>query len=180
MGTDVSKELVEVADSDGSVLRVVTRSEMRTQNLPHRSVYVAVLAGSVAEPELVVHQRSDSKDINAGIWDLAFGGVCDVGEDRLKAAERELAEEAGIVAQELTFLGQETYYDAHLAVVGSIYAVRYNGPLSFVDREVQQSKRVSVEDLPTWLAGRPVCADSVAMVLPKLPGFVKTIQRYEM
>ncbi len=33
--------------------------------------------------EVVVHQRAPWKDVAPSLWDLAFGGVCDVGEAHL-------------------------------------------------------------------------------------------------
>lgn len=180
MGTDSSEEMVEVIRPDGSVLGIVSRSEMRSRNLLHRSVYVAVWAGSVLSPEVVVHQRSNTKDVNPSFWDLSFGGVCDVGEDWLDAAKRELAEEAGIVDKELIPLGQGSYEDAHVAVVGEVFVLRYDGPISFVDGEVQRSERVPIQELDDWLNGRSVCADTAALVRPKLDEFVKTIQSREI
>ena len=47
---------------------------------------------------VLAHQRASWKDIWPSRWDLAFGGVCAVGEPWDDAASRELAEEAGIVA----------------------------------------------------------------------------------
>ena len=87
-------QLVEHVDENGDVIEVVTRSEMRAKALRHRSVYIAVLDGD----RLLVHKRADWKDVFPGAWDLAFGGVCDVGEGWLESARRELLEEAGIEA----------------------------------------------------------------------------------
>jgi hypothetical protein len=38
-----AKELVEVVDSKNQTVRTVTRKDIRTQNLPHRSTYVFVI-----------------------------------------------------------------------------------------------------------------------------------------
>ena len=65
-------ELVEVVDADGNVERVVTRAEMRAQNLPHRNIAVVVQR---SDGRLVVHQRADWKDVYPSLWDVAFGGV---------------------------------------------------------------------------------------------------------
>lgn len=180
MKTDPSEELVEVVRPDGSVFHVTTRSEMRKSRLNHRSVYVAVLGGPVSNPAIVVHRRADFKDINPGTWDLAFGGVCDVGEDWLEAAERELAEEAGIVNQPLTFLGQQNYSDAQLAVVGQLFVVRYDGPIQFCDGEVQQIEYVPVSQLDAWIDRHAVCRDSAALVAPKVVEFVDSAGRDEI
>ena len=71
-------ELVEVIGPDGVVERVVTRAEMRAQNLRHRNIAVFVQR---SDGRLVVHQRADWKDVYPSLWDIAFGGVPGVGED---------------------------------------------------------------------------------------------------
>lgn len=178
--TDPSAELVEVVRPDGSVLDIATRAEMRSQNLAHRSVYVMVLTGDSSTLSLVTHQRSPAKDYNPDFWDVAFGGVCDVGEEWLDAAERELAEEAGISGQTLTFLGGGFYQNEDLAVVGHVYGLKYDGPITFTDGEVQRSQRVPLQEIGEWFENRQVCADSMALVIPKIPEFVKTIQGSEI
>ena len=170
---------------------VVSRSEMRAGNLRHRCTYVAVLAGAppadfpedVSEDvspssgsslrfpptaELVVHQRAPWKDTNPSFWDIAFGGVCDVGEAWRPAAERELAEEAGISGVPLIDLGSVTYDDDQTSVVGRAYVAWWPGELLCPDGEVVAVDRVPLSNLRTWLADREVCADSVAALLPLL------------
>ena len=79
----------------GELVEVVSRAEMRRRNLVHRATYVMVFDSHGA---LLAHQRASWKDIWPSRWDLAFGGVCAVGEAWADAASRELVEEAGVVA----------------------------------------------------------------------------------
>ena len=88
-------DLVDIVDESGRVVGTVTRAEMRARNLRHRAVGVLV---RTAGGDVVVHRRSDWKDVWPGYWDLAFGGVLQPGEDWIDGARRELAEEAGIEA----------------------------------------------------------------------------------
>lgn len=163
------------------VIKVVSRAEMRAGNLRHRCVFVAVLAGTPPaelpdalpptagvlhrlDPTaaLVVHQRAPWKDTAPLYWDIGFGGVCDVGEDWYSAAERELAEEAGITGVPLTDLGPVRYEDDQTVVVGRAFVAWWSGELSCPDGEVVAVDRVPLSDLPSWLADRDVCADSMA------------------
>mgnify|MGYP000751623903 CR=1 FL=1 len=109
-------QLVEHVDEDGAVIEIVTRAEMRARTLRHRSVYVAVLD---SDDRLLVHKRADWKDVFPGAWDLAFGGICDVGEDWLASAHRELMEEAG-VSGELTDHGPVSFEAPDVALVGRL------------------------------------------------------------
>src|SRR5690606_12487279 len=113
-------ELVEEIDEHGSVVRVVTRAEMRAQNLRHRTVAVVVITGA---GEVVAHRRADWKDVWPGRWDVCFGGVTRVDEDWVEAARRELAEEAGIEvdAPALRELGDGSYADADVSEYSRVF-----------------------------------------------------------
>jgi isopentenyldiphosphate isomerase len=160
-------EQVEEVDVDGRVLRVVDRAEMRAGRLRHRCTYIAVLD---AEGRLLVHQRAPWKDVWPSRWDIAFGGVVGVGEDWTRAAARELAEEAGVVATEgsLVELGTASYDDDAVSVLGRAYLAHHDGPFTFPDGEVVASDRIAMDDLEDWLATHETCPDSVAIVVPPL------------
>ena len=163
--TSVGDELVEVVDPTGRVDRIVTRAEMRAQTLRHRSTYVAVWR---SDDRLVVHRRADWKDVNPGIWDIAFGGVAGVGEEWFVAAERELHEEAGLVGHNLTLLGSGSYEGDDGRIVARVFQVVTDAALSCPDGEVAETAEVPRTDLPAWLAIHPVCHDSLEIVLPYL------------
>ena len=157
-------EAVEVVAVDGTVERVVTRAEMRRDRLRHRCTYIAVVD---RRDRLVVHRRADWKDVWPGRWDVAFGGVAAVGEGWEDAAARELAEEAGVVA-DLELLAEGPYDDGEVAVLGRVYRARHDGPFTVPDGEVVELDRVPLSGLDDWLRDRPVCPDSVALVVPAL------------
>jgi isopentenyldiphosphate isomerase len=156
-------EPVEVVDPDGRVERVVTRAEMRAANLRHRATYVVV---ANARGDVLVHQRAPWKDIWPSRWDLAFGGVCGVGEDWADAAHRELAEEAGIDAA-LVDLGPLRYESDETQVVGRLYAATHDGPATFPDGEVVDHAWVPAGELSSWTASHVLVDDAAAVVLPR-------------
>lgn len=157
-------ELVEHVDIAGQVLAVVPRAHMRQELLRHRCTYVAVVDSA---QRLVVHQRANWKDVYPGWWDVAFGGICGVGEDWDAAARRELEEEAGLRV-ELEYLGTRSYQGDDGAVVGRVYVAKTDAEPTCPDGEVIAIDRVSLDHLDQWLDGRSVCLDSLAVVLPLL------------
>lgn len=163
-GGGAGRELVEVVDPDGRVVGTATRAEVRAGNLRHRSVFVAV---ATSDGEVVVHRRAAWKDVWPSAWDVAFGGVLAVGETFADGARRELAEEAGVDAP-LERLGAGAYQDDDVAEVAEVYLARHDGPFTTPDGEVAAIDRVPVAELAAWCAGRAVCADSLALVVPRL------------
>ena len=160
----ISDELVEVVDPDERVVQVVTRAEMRRRNLRHRATYVMVFGSSGA---LLVHQRAAWKDIWPSRWDLAFGGVCGVGEAWDDAAARELTEEAGVVAP-LRALSSLAYDGPETRVIGRLYEATHDGPFDFADGEVVDHDWIALDDLEAWADTHTICDDTRSIVLPHL------------
>lgn len=164
-------ELVEEVDAEGNVIATVTRRAMRAGRLRHRCTYVVVLT---SDDEVVVHQRADWKEVYPSFWDVAFGGVCGVGESWLESAERELAEEAGIVDVVLEPIGSVRHDSEDGAVVGEAFVVRSDAEPTCPDGEVVRVDHVPLADLGAWLDGRDVCLDSREAVLPLLAAHLDT------
>lgn len=160
-------EPVEVVDEDGTVLRLVSRAEMRAANLRHRSVAVAVVTG---DGELVAHRRAGWKDVWPGRWDVCFGGVAGVGEEWRAAATRELAEEAGIAVAPgaLREIGRGSYADDDVSAHIRVYLTTHDGPFHPADGEVAELVLVPLTDLAPWVRGHDLCPDTAALVVPLL------------
>lgn len=163
---DPGEELVEIIDAVGRVERIVSRAEMRRDNLRHRCTYILVLTSS---GRLVVHKRADWKDIAPGFWDLCFGGVVDVGEEWAEAARRELLEEAGIVPVDpLIDLGEVSFESDQTRLRGRVYLCISDQEPTCPDGEVVALDTVVLAQLPVWLEHHQVCADSKDVALPLL------------
>jgi isopentenyldiphosphate isomerase len=161
----VSEELVDVVDADDRVVATVPRSVMRRERLLHRCVFVAVVH---PDGRLLVHRRSESKDIWPGWWDLAVGGVVLAGESWDDAVYREVAEEIGVTDVAPEHLGGGLYEDDDVALIGRCYRIVHGGPFTFADGEVVRSEWVDLADLPRVLGERRFLPDSQALLLPSL------------
>lgn len=165
-------QMVEEVDRAGTVTRLVSRAQMRAEHLRHRSVFIAVLND---DGQLLVHRRSDAKDVWPGGWDVCVGGVADPGETWEAAAARELSEELGVDGTPLAFLGSSVYEGEGVKLVAHCYMARSNGPFVFSDGEITEAHWVAPGELMTWLRAKPFLPDSVALVLPRLEGFSRII-----
>ena len=143
-------ELVDVVDEHDRVVRVVTRGEMRSDRLRHRTVFIVVVNSS---GDVLVHRRADHKDVWPGRWDLAAGGVLASGEGYDKGAGRELAEELDIVEVALERLGSGTYEDHDVAEIATVYRARWDGPVHFADVEVAEARWMTREELQRSVSG---------------------------
>ncbi len=159
-------ELIDVIDDDGEVERVVTRAEMRAGRLRHRCTFVLVRS---TRGEVLIHRRSDHKDMWPGRWDLTCGGVVASGEEWTEAARRELAEELGVHA-ELVELGEGAYADDDVDEVARIWTVVHDGPFTFTDDEVVEACFVSIDELRRRITVDSFVPDSLALVAPHVLG----------
>jgi isopentenyldiphosphate isomerase len=161
-------ETVEEVAPDGTVLRLVSRREMRESVLRHRSVFIAVVSH---DGDLLVHRRADTKDVWPGCWDVCVGGVVSPGESWDAAAVRELGEELGVEGTVIAHLGSGAYEDADVRLVGHVYECRSDGPFRFADGEITEAHWVSPAEFPNWLGAKTFLPDGLALVLPRLGGF---------
>ena len=154
-----------MVDDDDRVLRTVTRAEVRRDRLRHRCTFVVVRTG---DGGVLIHRRSDDKDLWPGAWDLAVGGVVTAGEDWEPAARRELAEEVGIEGVALVELGRGRYRDEHVDEVARIWTTTWDGPVHHADGEVAESLVVGIDELAARLERDPFVPDSRTLVWPLL------------
>lgn len=157
-------ELVDEVDVDDRVVATVTRAEMRARRLRHRSVAVAVVSST---GELLVHRRSEHKDLWPDMWDVAIGGVVAAGEPYDDAAARELAEEVGIV-EPMAPLGRGRYEDGDVAEILACYRVVHDGPFAFADGEVIEARWVTPAALEVLQSHARFVPDTTAVLMPLL------------
>lgn len=155
----VDEQVALYAEGDlvGRVVGAAPRSEVRARNLPHAATAVLLLDGS---GRLYLHQRTDTKDIYPGLYDVWAGGVVLAGEDPDRAAERELAEELGVRGCPLTPSVRYWYADDTTRYLVFAYEARYDadrhGPIVHQPSEVAAGWWVEWDELlarladPTW------------------------------
>lgn len=168
-------ELVEWLDDDGRVIEIVPRARMRAENLLHRSVAIIVQS---TDGRLLVHQRSATKDLRPSWWDVCAGGVVSAGESVEDAARRELAEEVGIESDTLDWVATDRFDGTDSRELCDLYRVVHDGPYVFADGEVEQALLVTPSEFADLTARVPFL-ESIAMILPYVPGYAPKVHRVE-
>jgi isopentenyldiphosphate isomerase len=161
-------ELVDLIDELDQVLGTVTRAEMRRERLLHRCVFMAVVH---PDGRLLVHRRSEHKDVWPGWFDIAVGGVVAAGESYDDAARREVAEEVGlddVVPLAVDDGTPRLYRDEQVALLGRCYRVVHPGPFTFADGEVVEARWVDRAELERLLTTDRFLPDSLSLLLPLL------------
>lgn len=161
-------ELIQHVDPNGVVLGLVSRTRMRSENLCHRAVFVAVLSSDGC---LLVHRRSESKDLWPGWWDIAVGGVVIGDESYEDAALRELDEEIELRGVELEFMCDGEFQDDSVHLIGRCFLVQSNGPYIYRDGEVAETRLVTPRQFAQMTNEYQFVPDSIALVLPRIESF---------
>lgn len=152
----------EMVDRADRVIGRATRQRMRSENLRHRCVWIFVFNSN---QQLFVHQRTVSKDVYPGFWDVAVGGVVGAGESYADAAVRELAEELGIHAASLAPMAPVKFEDARTRVLGWAYGCRFDGTPTLQASEVQRGEWLDHDALMVALRDRDFCPDGLAALI---------------
>ena len=137
-------EIVTVVDLADNVLDARPRREVKGSGMTYRVTYILVFN---AVGEVLVQQRTDTKDWCPGFFDLAAGGIIQFDESYELSAMRELEEELGI-SPPLT--GQfDLFYDDLVAPIcnrnwGRVFSCVHEGPFILQPEEVADVRFMSV------------------------------------
>jgi len=120
----MTDELVDVVDEQDRVVATVPRTTIRTERLLHRVASVLVLR---PDGRLLVHRRTETKDVFPGAFDCFIGGVVLAGEGYGEARDRELEEEMGIVGAPAIDLFRHRYGSVDDRWWCAVFAITWSG-----------------------------------------------------
>ncbi len=157
-------EQVIIVDSENQEQMVVSRAIMREQNLIHRSAFTAVLN---QDNKILVLQRSSTKDLYPGAYEITCAGVVHPYESYEECAVRELQEELGIKKSGLVFL--DLFYDENKQnrVWGAVYKTTWKGELRFDEQEVSWGTFLTFTAVKT-LIKQGKCTPETSFILEML------------
>ena len=126
--TDNPDELFDLVDEHDTVVGQVRRGDAhRNPALLHRSVQIMVFDSA---GRLLLQRRSARKDLFPNAYCASASGHVIAGDDYLATAQRELAEELGIVAP-LTSLGKALVRSEVETEMTALFLAHSDGPFTF-------------------------------------------------
>jgi len=135
--TDPKDEIFDVVNEKDEVVGEATRNQVhKNQNLIHRVVHIWIINDS---GEILLQQRSLTKDKAPGQWDISCGSHIRKGHDPEISGERELQEELGITA-DCKFIAKFLERFADQSEMVNLYCAKHNGPFKFPKEEIEQVK----------------------------------------
>lgn len=145
------EEIFDVVDHQDQVIGQAPRSEVHAHRWLHRAVHIFVFN---SRGELLIHQRSATKDECPLKFTSSASGHLHADEDYDTAAARELAEELSLSGR-LEFLtklpaGPETSYEHSV-----LYRINTDDPPKFLPEEILSGDYYPLDRIDRWVAERP-------------------------
>ncbi|WP_437882761.1 NUDIX hydrolase [Pseudomonas sp. LRF_L74] len=150
-------ERVAWVDERDNLLGSLPRAELREGGLIGRGTFILLFNSA---GELCIHQRTLSKAVYPGYWDVAAGGMVGEGESYAESAARELAEELGIRDTQLTDHGRFYFDEPGNRLWGAVFSARSDVPVQVQPEEVLQACFLPLDEVLRLFDERPFCPDS--------------------
>lgn len=159
----VSHEILDVVDENDNVIAQKARGEIHAAGLMHRAVHILVFN---SKGELFLQKRSMSKDEQPGKWDSSAAGHVDSGEAYLDCAQREIAEELGIVAERAL---QELFKLPPSMLTGNehcmVYRYNFDGPMVLQVEEIDDGRWIPAAAMDRRVAQEDSClTESIRLI----------------
>lgn len=144
---DDQNELFVVVDKNDKIIEYRTRFDCHhDKSLIHRAVGIVIFNDN---GEILLQKRSQTKDLNPGMYTLSAAGHVSRGETYEQTAQRELTEELGIqsvLKKQANYLA-ETMQETEM---NCLFTARYNGPFYPNRDEVDEIKFVKTTQLQEY------------------------------
>jgi isopentenyl-diphosphate delta-isomerase len=146
---------IAVVDQQNKFLRWEVRKTIHEERLFHRSIHVLAFEGD----KMVIQRRHSNKQTYPAYWDMATSGHVeeedymngspdeDLEAAYLLTAQREIKEELGVEAKQLTFWKSDAPRENVHYEQMYIYLAQVKGPLKYQEEEVEALQALSKEEL---------------------------------
>lgn len=167
--TDNQNELFIVVDRNDNILGYKTRRECHhDKTLIHRTVGVLIFND---KGQLLLQKRSETKDMEPGLWCISASGHVIKGQTDAAAAHRELQEELGVDVP-LTFFTKFITENDRETERAALFKGESNGPFALDIDEVSEIKFFDPREIKLLAASRKLLLTDAAVQSLKKAGIV--------
>ncbi len=144
MTTDPQDELFDIINEQDKVIGQATRRECHAdKSLIHRSISVGIFND---QGEILLQQRSLTKDMEPGFWDISCGGHVSASQTYQETATRELQEELGISVP-IKLLKIHLTRMSHESEFSAVFRGYHNGPFTPHPQEISSLQFFNPDEL---------------------------------
>lgn len=161
MPLDDQSELFIWVDKDDQELGTITRQEAHNGSRKiHRAVTIVVLNHN--KTKILFQKRSQTKDLNPGVWACGVGGHVTKGDSYEKAATRELEEELGITGMKVHLLSKHLYEMPAECEYMPVYEISIPDEyrLTLDPTEVAEIQWCQIKKVPDFVATHTLAPDT--------------------
>ena len=146
--TDPQDEIFDVVNENDQVIGEATRGEVhKNPDLIHRVVHIWIIND---EGEILLQQRSLTKDKAPGQWDISCGGHIQKNHNPEISSKRELREELDITA-DCIFIAKYLERRNDQSEMVNLYYAKHNGPFKFPKEEIDQLKFLTKNEAESFI-----------------------------
>lgn len=168
------KELLTIYDENLKEIGSMSRDEIHKRGLKHKVVHCWIIEKEVNDVFIYFQQRSYSKSDFPGMYDIAYAGHIDAGEEAENAMLRELKEEVGLKINkgDLKYIGRkfETFQKDCFKddEICEMYLLEVNNSNIFIlGEEVEDVVKVSLNEYRKWINGEIELLNSQSIIHEK-------------
>lgn len=147
--TDPQGELLIQVDENNKVIGSIQRGVAHeSSGIFYRTIYVLVINGN---DEVLIHKRSETKDLYPNCWDLSVGGHVNYQDSYEETAARELREELGleVFEEDLISKGEVLVKLPNSGEFFNVfeYHLKPGEKISTAEEEIQETRWMTVDDI---------------------------------
>ena len=158
--TDNQNEMFIVVDESDNIIGYKTRYECHhDKTLIHRTVGALIFND---KGQLLLQKRSQTKDMEAGLWGISAAGHVTQGQTDDEAVHRELQEELGINAP-LTFVCKFITRNDMETESAALFKGIHNGPFTPDDEEVDEVRFFDPREIKLFVVQRKLILTDAAL-----------------
>jgi isopentenyldiphosphate isomerase len=158
-------EYLDIVDEEGNTIGKELRKVLHhSPQKIHKTVNILIVNSKV---QILVHQRSFTKQFGPGLWEISAGGHIVSGQTIEDAAREELLEELGIKSP-LHFLEKKVFHFPEESELAHLFFGISEGPFTLNKEEIVQVLFINFDTVEKFLKQKNSIESMLSLWLPTI------------